>query len=144
MNSQSIITLFHGSPHNIEDKIKPSAPRGNDDFQKLKAVFATDLEKSAQIYAIVRDKKRERKGWFVYEDKLHIRKPYTLNKKGYVYIFSTRKYLTDPKNNPNQFAMTRSITPNYKYVVKPEDIKDNIIEYDSKKEYYKIADKLLK
>ena len=40
--------------------------------------------------------------------------------------------------------MTRSITPKYKYVVKPEDIKDNIIEYDSKKEYYKIADKLLK
>ena len=65
MNSQSMITLFHGSPHNIEDKIKPSAPRGNDDFQKLKAVFATDLEKSAQIYAIVRDKKRERKGKYL-------------------------------------------------------------------------------
>ena len=48
MNSQSIITLFHGSPHNIDDKLKPSKPRGNNEFQKMKAVFATDLEKVAQ------------------------------------------------------------------------------------------------
>ena len=40
--------------------------------------------------------------------------------------------------------MTRSITPKYKYLVKPEDIKDNIIEYESKKEFNKAADKLLK
>ena len=143
MNSQSMITLFHGSPHNIDDKLKPSKPRGNDEFQEMKAVFATDKEKVSQLYAIVRDKKRERKGWFVHEEKLHIRKPYTLNKKWYVYIFSTRRYITDPKNNPNQYAMTRSITPKYKYLVKPEDIKDNIIEYESKKEFNKMADKLL-
>ena len=143
MNSQSMITLFHGSPHNIDDKLKPSKPRGNDEFQEMKAVFATDKEKVAQLYAIVRDKKRERKGWFVHEEKLHIRKPYTLNKKGYVYIFSTRTYITDPKNNPNQYAMTRSIKPKYKYLIKPEDIKDNIIEYESKKEFNKMADKLI-
>tara|TARA_A100001015_G_C14867393_1_gene662924 strand:- start:791 stop:967 length:177 start_codon:yes stop_codon:yes gene_type:complete len=40
-----MITLFHGSPHDIKDKLKPSEPRGNDDFQRMKAVFATDKEK---------------------------------------------------------------------------------------------------
>ena len=143
IKSNSMITLFHGSPHDVKDKLKPSEPRGNDDFQRMKAVFATDKEKVAQIYAIARDKKRERKGWFVHDDKLHIRKPYTLNKKGYVYIFSTRSYLTDPENNPNQYAMTRNVIPKYKYIVRPEDIMSNIIEYESKKEYNKMADKLV-
>ena len=143
MSDKPIITLFHGSPFNIKDKLKPSVPRGSDEFQVQKAVFSTDLEKAAQIYAITRDKKRERKGWFVYQDKLHIRKPYTLNKYGYVYVFSSRKYLTDPINNPNQYAITSSVKPMYKYIVRIEDIKDNIVEYDSKKEYNKIADKLI-
>ena len=39
--------------------------------------------------------------------------------------------------------MTRSIKPKYKYLIKPEDIKDNIIEYESKKEFNKMADKLI-
>lgn len=140
---KSIITLFHGSPHNIEGKIKPSVPRGSDKFQTQKAVFATDIEKSAQIYAITRDKKRKRKGWFVYKDQLHILKPYSLNKKGYVYVFSTRNYIDDPKNNPNQYAVLRQVQPKYKYVVKYEDIRKNIIEYKSKDDFNKSAKKLL-
>ena len=131
-----VITLFHGSPHNIKSELIPSIPRGRDKFQTLNAVFATDIEKVAQLYSLTRDKQRKRKHWFIHKNKLHILKPYTINKKGYVYIFSTRTYISDPINNPNQYALLRKIKPVYKYTVKYNDIKDNIIEYDSK-EYWK-------
>ena len=140
---KSIKTLFHGSPHNIKDKILPSEPRGNDQFQTQKAVFATDIEKVAQIYAITRDKQRKRRGWFIFKNELHILKPYNLNKVGYVYVFSTRNYLEDSENNPNQFAMKRKINPEYKYLVKMDDIKDNIIEYDTKEKFVKSMKKLI-
>ena len=39
--------------------------------------------------------------------------------------------------------MTRNVIPKYKYIVRPEDIMSNIIEYESKKEFNKMADKLL-
>ena len=104
------ITLFHGSPHDIKEKIVPSQPRGRDAFQTQKAVFMTDIEKSAQIYAITRDKQRKRKGWFVYRDQLHILKPYTLNKRGYVYVTTTRNYIDDPAHNPNQYAIKRPLS----------------------------------
>ena len=140
---KSIKTLFHGSPHNIKDKILPSEPRGSDPFQTQKAVFATDIEKVAQIYAITRDKQRKRRGWFIFKNELHILKPYNLNKVGYVYVFSTRNYLEDPENNPNQFAMKRKINPEYKYLVKLDDIKDNIIGYDTKEKFVKSMKKLI-
>ena len=140
---KSIKTLFHGSPHNIKDKILPSEPRGSDPFQTQKAVFATDIEKVAQIYAITRDKQRKRRGWFIFKNELHILKPYNLNKVGYVYVFSTRNYLEDSENNPNQFAMKRKINPEYKYLVKMDDIKDNIIEYDTKEKFVKSMKKLI-
>ena len=140
---KSIKTLFHGSPHNIKDKILPSEPRGSDPFQTQKAVFATDIEKVAQIYSITRDKQRKRRGWFIFKNELHILKPYNLNKVGYVYVFSTRNYLEDPENNPNQFAMKRKINPEYKYLVKLDDIKDNIIEYDTKEKFVKSMKKLI-
>tara|TARA_A100001015_G_C14667319_1_gene585441 strand:+ start:38 stop:472 length:435 start_codon:yes stop_codon:yes gene_type:complete len=140
---KSIKTLFHGSPHNIKDKILPSEPRGSDPFQTQKAVFATDIEKVAQIYAITRDKQRKRRGWFIFKNELHILKPYNLNKVGYVYVFSTRNYLEDPENNPNQFAIKRKISPEYKYLVKLDDIKDNIIEYDTKEKFVKGMKKLI-
>ena len=57
-----VITLFHGSPHNIKTELIPSIPRGRDKFQTLNAVFATDIEKVAQLYSMTRDKKRKRKG----------------------------------------------------------------------------------
>ena len=60
---KSIKTLFHGSPHNIKDKILPSEPRGSVPFQIQKAVFAADIEKVSQIYAITRDKLRKRRGF---------------------------------------------------------------------------------
>ena len=140
---KSIKTLFHGSPHNIKDKILPSEPRGSDPFKTQKAVFATDIEKIAQIYAITRDKQRKRRGWFIFKNELHILKPYNLNKVGYVYVFSTRNYLEDPENNPNQFAMKRKINPEYKYLVKLDDIKDNIIGYDTKEKFVKSMKKLI-
>ena len=171
---KSIKTLFHGSPHDIKDKILPSEPSGSvpsqikkavfaADIEKVtqiytitrnnqrkkrgfktqKAVFATDIEKIAQIYAITRDKQRKRKGWFIFKDELHILKPFNLNEVGYVYVFSTSNYLEDPENNPNQFAIKREINPEYKYLVKLDDIKDNIIEYDTKEKFIKSMKKLI-
>lgn len=138
-------TLFHGSPHNITGRLQPSKPRGTDDFQTQKAVFFTDNETAAQIYAIVRDKHRKRKGWFIYRDQLHIMKPYTLNSKGYVYVTSTKKYLSDPINNPNQYAIPRSVLPKYRYVVRRNDIKpNNIYEYNTKEAFMTSAKQLLK
>ena len=137
------VTLFHGSPHDIKEKIVPSQPRGRDAFQTQKAVFMTDIEKSAQIYAITRDKQRKRKGWFVYQDQLHILKPYTLNKRGYVYVTTTRNYMDDPVHNPNQYAIKKAFAPNYRYIVNISDIIDNIVEYDTKEAWIACADELL-
>ena len=104
----NIITLFRGTPTKINGKLKPSISRGDDKFQTQNAIFFTDFEKAAQIYAITRDKDRKRKGWFVYKNQLHILKPYTLNKQGYVYVLTTRNYIDDPINNPNQFAINKA------------------------------------
>lgn len=137
-----MLTLFSGSPHKL-DVLKPQISRGSDDFQTQKAVFFTDIEKVAQIYAIARDKKRERRGWAVVGNQLHIRKPYELNKTGYVYVYSTRSYKEDPIRNPNQYAITRNVTPKYRYLVRQEDIQDNIVEYENKEEWKKAMDELL-
>lgn len=39
--------------------------------------------------------------------------------------------------------MTRNIAPKYKFIVRPEDITSNVIEYETKKKFNKMADKLL-
>ena len=141
-----MITLFHGSPHKIDDKLVPNIPRGSDAFQTQKAVFFTDIEKAAQCYALMRDKKRERKGWFIYQDQLHVLKPKSgesyLNRYGYVYVYSTRDYVTDDAN-PNQYAVLKKVKPHHRYVVRYEDISDNIVEYNDKNKWKKMGDKLL-
>lgn len=66
-----------------------------------------------------------------------------ISKKRLFICFSTRTYVTDPINNPNQYALLRKIKPVYKYTVKYNDIKDNIIEYDSKEHWKESSISLL-
>ena len=140
-----IMTLFHGSPYNLTELIpKKPTVRSSDKFQKQKGVFMTDIEKNAQIFALVREKGGKKKSFGVLDGKLYICKPYVLNEKAYVYIYTTKSYIFDvkDKNNRNQYVIKRKIIPKYKYIVKKEDIIDSIVEFDNKEEYKKELDRI--
>lgn len=122
------ITLFHGSPFDIKI-LKPSTPRGDDEFQTQHAVFL-GTEKMAQIYAVARDTERKRKYWFVRDDALHmLRQPVD---SGYVYIVNVDEsdLVKGTGNNKGQYAHLKPIKPLCRYKVKPENI--NIVWYDDK------------
>ena len=137
-----MITLFHGSPHNVA-VLKPSVPRGDTKFQTTKAVFFTQNEKMAQLYAIARDKKRMRKNWFMIGSELHmVEQP--VNKQGYVYVTTQpiNKVTIGRGIDSGQFAITKNIQVKYKYIIKEVDVRRNIHFHKDKKSLHKTWIKL--
>ena len=119
------ITLYHGSPYDVE-VLETRSPRGHNEFQRMNAVFFTDDIDQAKIYALARDKERTRRGWAVFKGKLYTLDDFQFNDIGYVYQYTTDDYLTDP-SSPQQFAIPHNVTPDKKITVYPEDIKHSHI-----------------
>ena len=141
--------LYHGSPFNLK-VIKTRLPRGVTEFDSYKAVYMTDNLNLAKIYAITRDKKRERRGWgagifkgkatlFLRKDKFNKDDP-KLNEIGYVYKYKTDDYKYDKATN--QYRIDRDVIPDSKIVVNKEDISD-LITFVTKDEMKKIFEDIL-
>ena len=114
------ITLYHGSPWDAK-VLEPHAPRGSNEFERMKAVFFTDTHEVASIYALARDKERKRRGWTVFKGKLYTLEGFEFNDVGYVYVYTTDDYVTHPFA-PVQYAVPHKVKPEKKITVYPKDI----------------------
>ena len=126
--------LYHGSPSKLT-VLKPTQPRGFDEFTKLDAVFLTDNKKEAMLYAIARDKKRENKGWAIFKNKLYIlnkHRPFKFNKKGYLYTITNKVDCIVSSDHPHQYAILCPVEPDKWMEVFPEDIVNDVAYIDEK------------
>jgi len=146
--------LYHGSAYEL-NILKTHEPRGDNDFQRQKAVFLTSNFIEAALYSIARDKERKNKGWGIKNGILYLRNDlfeplnkslqnsnelifkYKLNEYGYVYIITNTKDAIKNPSLENEYVILHDVIPKYKVKINPQDYEKYIV-YLNRNKYNKI------